>query len=62
MKYIKEFLQSTIFKRFLWNTLSGFLTLVAVYVGNINWIYAPIVFALCNGLSKEINERYGNIK
>ena len=58
MEFVKEFVKSTMFKRFAWNTLAGFLALVAVFVGSINWIYAPLVFALLNGISKELNERY----
>ena len=56
MNYIKDFLQSTMFKRFLWTTLAGFLGLVAVYLGNIDWIYAPVIIAIISGITKELNK------
>ena len=56
MNYIKEFLKSTMFKRFIWTTLAGFLGLVAVFLGGIDWIYAPIVIALIAGITKEMNK------
>jgi hypothetical protein len=62
MKYLIDFLTSAMFKRFLWNTLAGFLAIAAVFVGSIDWIYAPLLFAVFNGLSKEFNKRYGNIE
>jgi len=55
MEQIVEFLTSTIAKRFYWNTLAGVLGLVVVYVSGINWLYAPLVIALANGITKEIN-------
>jgi len=55
MDTIKDFFTSTLFKRFFWNTLAGLLTIGAVFVSGLDWIYAPILFALFNGLSKEIN-------
>jgi len=57
MSYVKDFLQSTIFKRFLWNVLSAFLGIVVVYLGGINWIYAPLVIAGINGVLKELNSK-----
>lgn len=55
MNYIKDFLKSTMFKRFLWNTLSAFLGIVVVYLGGLDWIYAPVMIALINGILKELN-------
>jgi hypothetical protein len=62
MNYIKDFLKSTIVKRFLWTTLAGFLGLVVVYLGSIDFVYAPVIIAIIAGITKEINEKYGNIK
>jgi hypothetical protein len=62
MNYIKDFLQSTMFKRFLWTTLAGFLGMVVVYLGSIDFVYAPVIIAIIAGITKEINEKYGNIK
>ena len=55
MKYVIEFVQSTMFKRFLWTTLAGFLGLVVVYLGSIDWIYAPVIIAVIAGITKELN-------
>ena len=56
MNYVKEFFTSTLFKRFLWTTLAGFLGLVVVYLGNIDWIYAPVIIAIISGITKELNK------
>lgn len=54
---IKEFFTSVLFKRFLWQTAGAFVGLVAVYLTGINFLYAPLVIALCQGISKELNNR-----
>ena len=53
---IKAFLLSTGMKRLYWNTLAGFFSVAAIYVGGLNLWYAPLLFALFNGLTKEINK------
>ena len=55
MEKIKLFFKSKLLKRFLWNTLAGFLTVLATYVANIPMWYAPLIFAAINNLTKEIN-------
>lgn len=56
-KALVEFSESTIVKRFLWQTLAGFLGLAVVFLGNIDWVYAPVVIAIIAGVTKEINNR-----
>ena len=56
MDKVKEFFTSTLFKRFLWNTLAAFIGLLVVYLGSIDWIYAPIIIGVCNGILKELNK------
>lgn len=55
MKKLKEFFTSKLFKRFCWNTLAGALTVIATYVADLPLWYAPIIFAVINNLTKEIN-------
>lgn len=57
MQSIKEFLLSTTAKRFYWTTFAGFLGLVVIYLGGINWVYAPFLIALISGITKEINKK-----
>jgi hypothetical protein len=60
---VGDFFTSTLFKRFLWNTLAGFLAVGATYVSGLDYIYAPFIFAIANNLTKELNtyitENYG---
>ena len=58
---LMEFLKSNMAKRFYWTTFAGFLGLAIVFLGNIDWIYAPIVISMLAGISKEMNNRYGGI-
>jgi len=55
-KVLDFFLHSTDAKRFYWNTLAGFLALAAVFAGNLDWEYAPLLFALINGIMKKLNK------
>ena len=55
-KVLDFFLHSTTAKRFYWNVLAGFLGLVVVYLGGIDWVYAPVIIALISGITKEINK------
>jgi hypothetical protein len=60
---VGDFFTSTLFKRFLWNTLAGFIAVVGTYLSGLDWIYAPFIFAIVNNLTKELNtyitENYG---
>lgn len=55
---IVEFLKSTPVKRFAWQTLGGALGLTVIILTDTNWIYAPLLIALIQGITKEINSRY----
>jgi len=58
MDKIKEILLSKQAKRLYWNTFNGFLGLFIVYLTDINWAFAPVAIAICNGITKEINKRF----
>ncbi len=58
-KYIIQFINHSAFKRFLWNTFNGFIGVLIVYLTDIGWEYAPIVIAILNGITKELNNKYG---
>ena len=60
MQYILDFFKSSTFKRFLWNCLSGFLGVLITYLSGLEWIYAPLIIAVLNGITKELNNRYTN--
>lgn len=55
-----DFLKSNTAKRFYWQTFAGFLGIVIVFLGSIDWIYAPVIIALISGITKELNLKYGN--
>jgi hypothetical protein len=62
-KFINELckvLTSSSAKRFYWNTLNGAIGVAVVYFSGINWVYAPIVIAVLNGITKEINTYISN--
>jgi hypothetical protein len=56
MEKIKAVLLSTTAKRFYWQTLGGFLGLLVIYLTGLNWIYAPVLIAVIQGATKEINK------
>jgi hypothetical protein len=55
---IKKFLMSDAVTRFGWNTLYGFIGLIAVYLSGESYVWVPVVTAILNGVSKEIRRRY----
>jgi hypothetical protein len=61
METILEFLKSNLAKRFYWQTFAGFLGLMIVFLGSIDWIWAPIIISIISGATKEINNKYGGI-
>ncbi len=58
METIKEALISKQAKRFYWNTLNGAIGVAIITLTDIDWIYAPVIIAILNGLTKEINKKY----
>lgn len=55
---LKEILISKHAKRFYWNVGNGFIGVLAVEVGNLDWVYAPVIIAALNGLTKYLNSAY----
>ena len=55
---IKKILTSNKAKTFYWTTANGFIGILAIGVTDIDWIYAPMVIALLNGITKYINKEY----
>ena len=60
MNKVLEFLTSSSMKRFYWNTLNGFVGVLITYFSGIDWIYAPLIIAILNGITKELNKKYGS--
>ena len=58
MNKIKEFLKSAKFEAFLWMTLNGFIGVIAIYLTDINWVYAPAIVSMLNVITKYINTTY----
>jgi len=46
------------FEAFWWMSANAFLTLIAVQLTNIDWVYAPFIIALLNTATKIINTKY----
>lgn len=57
MDKLKELLLSNFAKRVYWTTLNGFIGLAIIYFTDSNYIYAPLVIAVLNAITKEINKR-----
>ena len=68
MKLIKKFLKTSTFKRFLWNTVVGFIGVCLVYVSSPEFkeiagensvliVILPLVFSVLNGITKEANNK-----
>jgi hypothetical protein len=50
-----KFLTTNKAKTFYWTTLNGFLGIMIIQLGELEWVYAPIIIALLSGLTKFIN-------
>jgi hypothetical protein len=50
-----KFLTTNKAKTFYWTTLNGFLGIMIIQFGELEWVYAPIVIALLSGITKYIN-------
>lgn len=57
MKKFKTFLTSKTAKRFYWNTANGLIGLFIVFLTEVDYIYAPVIIAILNGITKEINKK-----
>lgn len=63
-KVLKDFLKSSTFKRFLWNTLNGLLTAFAGYLNGIekpeDFVVLGLLFAVLNGATKITTNKIKN--
>lgn len=62
MEKLKEVLTSKIARRFYWQTAGGFLGLAVIYFQGLNWLYAPVVIAIIQSITKELNNRYSSME
>jgi len=58
MNAIKNFLKHKDTEAWLWMTVNSFLVLVITYIGDINWVYAPMAIGALNLITKFINTKY----
>lgn len=58
MNRLKELLDRSETKTFFWQTMNGGLMLALVFSTEIDWVFAPLLIALLNGLTKHINKNY----
>lgn len=45
-------------KRFYWNTFNGVVGLLITYAVSLDLVYTPLIIAMLNGVTKEINTRF----
>ena len=58
MNKIKQFLTHKDTEAWLWMTVNSFIVLVATYLADINWVYAPMAIGALNLITKFINTQY----
>lgn len=58
MEKLKEILTSKQAKTFYWTIANGFISLAIIYCAELEWIYAPMVIATLNLITKYINQTY----
>lgn len=58
MNAIKNFLKHKDTEAWLWMTVNSFLVLLITYIGDINWVYAPMAIGALNLITKFINTKY----
>ena len=55
LEEVIKFFSHPKFKTFAWTTLNGLIVVTATQLSEIEWIYAPLLIALLNGVTKFIN-------
>lgn len=45
-------------KAFYWQTVNGFVIVVATGLADIDWVYAPLFIAILNGVTKYLNTNF----
>lgn len=58
MNAIKNFLTHKDTEAWVWMTVNSFLVLLITYLGDINWVYAPMAIGALNLITKFINTKY----
>lgn len=58
MNAIKNFLTHKDTEAWVWMTVNSFLVLLITYLGDINWVYAPMAIGGLNLITKFINTKY----
>jgi hypothetical protein len=58
MNKLKEFFTSKLFETFLWQTLNAFIALIVVVLGDVSWVYAPLIISVLNPITKYINLKF----
>lgn len=65
MEKLKELvtavLNSSQFKRFLWNTLNGAVAVSISVISEMDIMYSAVIFAIMNGITKEANKRLSSL-
>jgi hypothetical protein len=55
MNKLKKILLSNKAKAFYWTTLNGFIVVIISGLAEIDWVYAPLLIAILNGITKYLN-------
>lgn len=58
LKVIWGFLTSSKMKTFYWQTANGFLAILILTIGDLDWKFAPALFSVLAIMSKHINKTY----
>jgi len=58
---VATIVRSSTFKRALWNFMNAIIVLTLTTLADAGIIEAGIGFAILNGITKELNIKYGNI-
>lgn len=58
LNLLKDIFTSKQAYRFYWQTFDGAIGVVIVYLTGISWIYAPLIIAVLQGITKEISNKY----
>lgn len=58
MEQVREFFDNQKVKTFLWNTLGAFLSVLAVYLGDLDPKYNVIIVPIILATTKYLNQRF----
>lgn len=57
LEHLKMLVTSKAAFRFYWNTANGGIAVLATYLAGIDMWYSAIMFAVLNGITREINKK-----